>query len=249
MKNDSKYRLDDILVSRGIAANRSKAKAIIMSGIVFKGNSRLDKPGQRISADTNITIRGRSHPWVSRGGIKLAHGLDYFGVAINGCVCIDIGASTGGFTDVLLSRGAKRVYAVDSGYGQLDWGLRKDPRVIVLERINARYLTSVHVPEPVSVVTCDTSFISLTKVLPAPLELAVNGSTLLALIKPQFEAGRNQVGKGGVVRDPNVHKQVCQKIEDWLDNQTNWHVIGIEQSPIQGPSGNSEFLLMAKLSH
>ena len=240
------YRLDDLLVARGLAPNRTKANAMIMSGIVFDNDTRLNKPGHKVESNLNLSIRGQPHPWVSRGGIKLAHGLDYFEINVEGAVCLDIGASTGGFTDVLLSRGATRVYAVDSGHGQLDWGLRNDPRVIVHERTNARYLASNHVPELVTIITCDASFISLTKILPASLGLAKPGANLIALVKPQFEAERQQVGKGGVVRDPQIHGEVCQKISDWLNQQKRWRVMGVEPSPIVGPKGNVEFLIAAK---
>ncbi len=173
------------------------------------GTRRIDKPGQRLADDSEITVKGRDHPWVSRGGLKLAHGLDHFSVDPAGLVCLDLGASTGGFTDVLLARGAARVYAVDVGHGQLAWRLRQDPRVVVLERTNARDLGPAEVPEPVGLIVCDVSFIGLATALPAALALAAGDAALVALIKPQFEAGRAQVGKGGVVRDPAVHLAVC----------------------------------------
>lgn len=242
----NKYRLDELLVTRGLAPNRTKANAMIMSGIVFNDDTQLNKPGHKVESNLSLSIRGQTNPWVSRGGIKLAHGLDYFGITVEGAICLDIGASTGGFTDVLLSRGATRVYAVDSGHGQLDWRLRNDPRVIVHERTNARYLASTHVPELVTIITCDASFISLTKVLPASLKLTKPGTKLIALVKPQFEAERHQVRKGGVIRDPQIHVEVCQKISDWLSQQKGWRVMGVEPSPITGPKGNIEFLIAAK---
>ena len=248
MTNRDKSRLDDLLVIRGFATSRSQARASIMAGLVFRGETRLDKPGQRVESNINLMIRGRPHPWASRGGIKLAHALDHFKIEPRGAICLDIGASAGGFTDVLLTRGAIKVYAVDSGYGQLDWRLRNDPRVIVRERVNARYLDPNQVPERVGLIACDASFISLTKVLPAPLQRAHPGAKLIALIKPQFEAERHHVGKGGVVRDPVVHTNVCQKIEAWLGTQQSWTVLGIERSPITGPKGNVEFLIAAQLS-
>ena len=197
-----KQRLDQLLVERGLAESRARAQALIMSGAVFSGTERLDKPGRTVSADLPLDIKERDHPWVSRGGVKLAHALIHFGIEPKNCVCLDVGASTGGFTDVLLSRGATKVYAVDVGHGQLDWNLREDPRVVVLERVNARHLTRDHVPEPIGLIAVDVSFIGLELVLPAALALAAPDATLVALIKPQFEVGKGEVGKGGVVRDP-----------------------------------------------
>lgn len=191
-------------------------------------------------------MRGKPHPWVSRGGVKLAHGLDHFRLDPQGCVCLDVGASTGGFTDVLLARGATRVYAVDVGRGQLDWRLRRDQRVVVLEGVNARYLSSEHVPEPIGFMVCDASFIGLETVLPAALALAASGARLVALIKPQFEVGRGRVGKGGVVSDPALHAEVGERIANWLGARDGWRVIGVEESPIQGPKGNREFLIAAE---
>ena len=198
-----------------------------------------------IAADAPLEVRGADHPWVSRGGVKLAHALDRFGIDPTGRVCLDVGASTGGFTDVLLSRGAARVYAVDVGHGQLAWKLRQDRRVVSLEGVNARYLTTKEIPEPPELIVCDASFIGLETVLPASLALAAPGARLVALIKPQFEAGRAQVGKGGVVRDPEVHAAVCRRIEAWLGALPGWTVLGIEESPITGPEGNREFLIAA----
>jgi 23S rRNA (cytidine1920-2'-O)/16S rRNA (cytidine1409-2'-O)-methyltransferase len=191
-------------------------------------------------------VRGKEHPWVSRGGMKLAHALARFGLDPAGRVCLDIGASTGGFTDVLLARGAAKVYAVDVGHGQLDWKLRNDPRVVVLERTNARYLTTREIPEPPGFITCDASFIGLETVLPAALALAAPGAFLVALIKPQFEVGKGEVGKGGVVRDPAQHQAVCKRIGAWLAAQPGWTVLGIADSPILGPEGNREFLIAAR---
>ena len=248
MTNRPKSRLDDVLVARGLASTRSQAKASVMAGLVFQGERRLDKPGQQIELDTDLTIRGRPHPWVSRGGIKLAHALSYFNITPSGTVCLDIGASTGGFTDVLLTLGASKVYAVDTGHGQLDWRLRNDPRVIVCERVNARYLNADQVPDQVGLIVCDVSFISLTKVLSAPLQRAQPDATLVALIKPQFETDRARVGKGGVVRDPTVHNDVCDKVLGWIASQPDWKVLGLEKSPITGPRGNVEFLAAARRS-
>lgn len=215
-----------------------------MAGAVFSGERKLAKAGDLLAEDSPLEVRGRDHPWVSRGGIKLAHGLDFFGFDVSGAVALDIGSSTGGFTDVLLSRGAAKVYAVDVGTNQLAWKLRQDLRVIVLEQINARYLTSEQVPEPVDIITCDASFISLSKVLESPLKLAREGAMLVALVKPQFEAGRDEVGKGGVVRDAAVHDRVCAAAAEWAGSQ-GWRVVGLVPSPITGPEGNVEFLLGA----
>ncbi len=243
MPATSKQRIDVLLVERGLVESRSRAQALIMAGKVFAGERRIAKPGDVLAGDAAIEIRGPDHPWVSRGGIKLAHGLDHFDIDPAGKVCLDIGASTGGFTDVLLSRVAKRVYAVDVGYGQLDQRLREDDRVVVLERTNARVLGSEQIPEPIDLIACDASFIGLEIVLPASLALAAPRCALVALIKPQFEVGKGQVGKGGVVRDPALHDAVCARISDWLSAQARWHVLGIARSPITGPKGNVEFLI------
>jgi len=240
-----KRRLDQMLVERGLAPTRAKAQALILAGIVFSGERRLDKPGATFAADAPLEIRGKDHPWVSRGGVKLAHALDHFHIDPRGLVALDIGASTGGFTDVLVQRGAARVYAVDVGFGQFDWRLRNDERVVLLERVNARHLTSAQVPEPVDLVVCDASFIGLETVLPAPLALAKPRARLVALIKPQFEVGPDRVGKGGVVRDPALHREVCDRIAAWLVAQ-GWRVLGIVESPIRGPEGNVEFLVAAE---
>ncbi len=241
-----KERLDVLLVARGLAESRARARALIMAGRVFAGERRLDKPGALLPADAEIAVRGRDHPWVSRGGVKLAHALDHFAIDPEGAAAIDLGASTGGFTDVLLSRGAARVYAVDVGRGQLDWRLREDPRVVVLEGVNARYLGRDQVPEPVDLIVCDASFIGLETLLPAPLALAAPRAALIALIKPQFEAGPGNVGKGGVVRDAAVREAVCARIRAWLDGLPDWRVIGLIESPIRGARGNVEFLIAAR---
>ncbi|MFZ3485446.1 TlyA family RNA methyltransferase [Sphingomonas sp. 3-13AW] len=239
-----KIRADQLLVDRGLAESRTRAQALVMAGLVFIGDRKIEKPGQQVADDAALDVRGRDHPWVSRGGIKLAHGLDHFGWTVEGSVAIDVGSSTGGFTDVLLTRGAARVYAVDSGTNQLAWKLRQDPRVIVHEQTSARLLTPDHIPEPVDLIVCDASFIALSKVLDVPLGFARAGARLLALVKPQFEAGRAEVGKGGVVRDPEVHARVCQEVADWLTGR-GWRVEGVTPSPITGPEGNVEFLIAA----
>jgi len=216
-----------------------------MAGAVFSGERKIAKAGEMLPEDAALEVRGKDHPWVSRGGIKLDHGLTHFGFDVTGAVALDVGSSTGGFTDVLLSRGAAKVYAVDVGTNQLAWKLRQDARVVVHEQTNARTLDGSIVPEPVDVVVCDASFIGLAKVLEAPLRLAKAGAKLVALIKPQFEAGREEVGKGGVVRDPEVHQRVCTAAAAWAESQ-GWTVLGIERSPITGPEGNVEFLLGAE---
>ncbi len=217
-----------------------------MAGLVWSGDRRLDKSGAMLPAETPVEVRGRDHPWVSRGGLKLVRALDQFAIDPAGAVALDIGASTGGFTDVLLSRGAARVYAVDVGYGQLAAKLRSDPRVVLLERVNARHLTRTQVPEPVDLIVCDASFIGLEVVLPAPLALAAETAGLVALIKPQFEVGKGRVGKGGVVRDPALRREVCDRIVAWLDAQPGWRVEGLIESPILGADGNQEFLVHAR---
>ncbi len=239
-----KQRIDQLIVDRGLAESRSRAQALVMAGLVFAGERKIDKPGQQIADDAAIEVRGRDHPWVSRGGVKLAHGLDHFGWGVTEAVAIDVGSSTGGFTDVLLQRGAARVYAVDSGTNQLAWKLRQDERVIVHEQTSARLLTPDHIPEPIDLIVCDASFIGLAKVLAAPLRFAKPGARLMALIKPQFEAGRGEVGKGGVVRDPAVHARVCAEVAGWLAAQ-GWRVESVVESPITGPEGNVEFLIAA----
>jgi 23S rRNA (cytidine1920-2'-O)/16S rRNA (cytidine1409-2'-O)-methyltransferase len=216
-----------------------------MAGAVFSGERKLVKAGDMLAENAPLEVRGKDHPWVSRGGIKLDHALTHFGFDVTGALALDVGSSTGGFTDVLLTRGAAKVYAVDVGTNQLAWKLRQDPRVVVLEQVNARYLTVEQVPESVDVVVCDASFIGLAKVLEAPLTLAKTGAKLIALVKPQFEAGRDEVGKGGVIRDPAVHQRVCAEAAEWVAAR-GWRVRGLIESPITGPEGNVEFLLGAE---
>ncbi len=240
-----KVRLDALLVERELADSRTQAKALVMAGAVFSGERRLDKPGVAVSDDLPLEVRDRGHPWASRGGLKLDHALEQFTLDVNGRIVLDIGASTGGFTDVLLSRGAAKVYAVDVGHGQLAWKLRNDERVMVLERTNARDLSRELVPEPIDVIVCDASFIGLQTVLPAALELAAGEADLVALIKPQFEVGKGKVGKGGVVQDAALHQEVCDRIRDWLNGLPGWTVIGLTESPVLGPKGNREFLIAA----
>ena len=240
----SKQRADLLLVAHGLAESRTRAQALILAGNVFAGDKRVAKAGDLLADDAVLSVKGRDHPWVSRGGVKLAHGLDRFGFDVTGAIGLDVGSSTGGFTDVLLTRGAAKVYAVDVGTNQLAWKLRSDPRVVVREQTNARTLGTDIVPEAIDIIVCDASFIALAKVLEAALDLARPGAALVALVKPQFEAGRAEVGKGGVVRDPLVHRRVCDNAAQWIASR-GWTVDGIETSPITGPEGNIEFLLGA----
>ncbi|HLL59957.1 MAG TPA: TlyA family RNA methyltransferase [Allosphingosinicella sp.] len=241
----AKIRADQLVVDRGLAESRSKAQALILAGLVFSGERKIEKAGQALAEDAALEVRGREHPWVSRGGVKLAHALDHFQWDVTGAVALDVGSSTGGFTDVLLQRGASKVFAVDVGTNQLAWKLRRDPRVIVHEQTNARYLTDAVVNEPVDIIVCDASFISLAKVLDTALDFARPGGRVVALVKPQFEAEREEIGKGGVVRDPAVHERVCAAAAVWV-RSLGWSVEGIVPSPITGPEGNVEFLLAAR---
>jgi 23S rRNA (cytidine1920-2'-O)/16S rRNA (cytidine1409-2'-O)-methyltransferase len=237
-----------MLVQQGLAANLPSAQGLIMAGNVFSGGKKLDKAGQQIPEGVVLEVRSRVSPWVSRGGLKLAHGLSEFNLSTNGCICMDVGSSTGGFTDVMLANGATRVYAVDVGHGQLAWKLRSDDRVIVVEKTNARYLTSEVILDPIDFISCDVSFIGLQTLLPASLDLAIPGAHLVSLIKPQFEVARHEVGEKGVVWDSELHSAVCCKIKDWLDGLPDWTVLGLTQSPINGPEGNIEFLIAAQKS-
>lgn len=240
----TKERADQLLVLRGLAESRTRAQALILAGLAFVGDRKIDKAGQQLPVDSDIRVKGRDHPWVSRGGIKLDHALTLLGWDVAGAVAIDVGSSTGGFTDVLLSRGAARVYAVDSGTNQLAWKLRQDDRVIVHEQTSARILTPAHIPEPVDIIVCDASFIALSKVLPTPMGFAASSARLIALIKPQFEAQRHEVGKKGVVRDTAIHTRICTEVRDWLES-CGWPVADLAESPITGPEGNIEFLIAA----
>ena len=241
-----KVRADLLLVERGLVESRARAQALILAGLVFTGEARVAKAGDQLSAEAPLSLRGQDHPWVSRGGLKLAHALDYFGLLPEGRCCLDIGASTGGFTDVLLAGGAARVHAVDVGHGQLAWKLRQDPRVVVHERLNARILDGGIIPDAIEALVCDASFIGLRTVLPASLALCQPGAWAVALIKPQFEAGRAAIGSKGVVRDPAIHVEVCNLVRDWWGSLDGWSVVGIEPSPITGPEGNREFLIAAR---
>lgn len=239
-----KVRADQRLFDLGLADSRTRAQALILSGNVFDEDRRIDKAGQLIADTAILTVKGRDHPWVSRGGVKLAHGLAHFRWDVMGAIAMDVGSSTGGFTDVLLTNGAARVYAVDSGTNQLAWTLRQDSRVIVHEQTSARILTETHIPERIDLFVCDASFIGLAKVLERPLTFATPSARLMALIKPQFEVGRGQVGKGGVVRDPALHASACADVQTWIEG-LGWIVEGIVESPIKGPEGNVEFLIAA----
>ena len=244
--DSERRRLDQAMVERGLADSRSRAHALIEAGLVTIDGVAADKPSRTVAQDAEIALTGLDHPWVSRGGVKLVHALDLFGIPVAGRVALDIGASTGGFTDVLLARQAQRVYAVDVGHGQLAPRLRADPRVVVLERVNARYLTEAEVPELAGLLVSDASFIGLEVLLPACLDRAAPGADLVALIKPQFEVGPGLVGKGGVVKDPALHKATCDRIAAWLDARPGWGVRGLTESPIRGPDGNVEFLIHAR---
>ena len=236
-----KLRLDVLLVERGFQESRQKAQATIMSGLVFVNRQRVDKPGTAVARDAEIEVRGNALPYVSRGGLKLEKAMSRFPIALEGAVCADIGASTGGFTDCMLQNGAARVYAVDVGYGQLAWKLRSDPRVVCLERTNARYLTREQIPQPLDFASVDVSFISLRLILPALHELLREDGHAVCLVKPQFEAGREKVGKKGVVRDPNVHEEVLATFLQFA-KELDFTAIDLTYSPIRGPEGNIEYL-------
>ena len=229
---------------RDRAKSREQANSMLMAGTVFVNHKRIDKPGQQITKESEIDVKGKIHPWVSRGGIKLEKAILEYNLDCNSVIALDIGASTGGFTDVLLTKGAKKVYAVDVGYGQLDWKLRQDERVIVSEKTNARFLTDKIIKETLDVIVCDASFISLKKILPSSLQFLKKNGWLAALIKPQFEVGKGLVGKGGVVRDPNLHEEVTNDIKGWITSEMKMNLLGVVESPILGPSGNKEFVIV-----
>ncbi len=237
----SRKRLDLVITELGYAPSRQKAQAIIMSGQVFVNGQRLDKCGAPVAEDAKVEVRGKTLPYVSRGGLKLEKAIQTWPIRLDGVVSMDCGASTGGFTDCMLQNGAKKVYAVDVGYGQLAWKLREDPRVVCMERTNARYLTKEQVPEPLDFVSVDVSFISLGLILPALRPLLAGEAQLVCLIKPQFEAGREKVGKKGVVRDPKVHLEVLKQFQNHA-HENDLTIRGITFSPIRGPEGNIEYL-------
>lgn len=236
-----KKRLDTTLVERVLAQSRQRAQALIMAGKVLVNQQPADKPGTMVSSEDEITVRGEDMPYVSRGGLKLERALEYFAIDVSGRVCLDVGASTGGFTDCLLQHGAEKVFSVDVGYGQLAWKLRQDSRVVVIERTNIRHMSADRIPEPVDLVTIDTSFISLRIVIPAILKFMADSAGIIALIKPQFEVGKGRVGKGGVVRDPELHREVNERLCDFF-LQAGLVSRGIIPSPILGPKGNREFI-------
>ena len=240
-----KERLDVLLVNRGLAASREKAKAVIMAGIVYVDGQKEDKAGATFVDTVNIEVRGNTLKYVSRGGLKLEKAMSHFGLSLEGKVCMDVGASTGGFTDCMLQNGAVKVYSIDVGHGQLDWKLRNDPRVVCMERTNIRYVTPEDIGEPASFVSIDVSFISLTKVLTPVRELLAENGEIVCLIKPQFEAGREKVGKKGVVRDPKVHLEVIRAVMDFASS-IGFEILQLEFSPIKGPEGNIEYLLHLK---
>ena len=242
----AKTRLDVALVERGLAETRAAAQRLIMAGLVFSNDRRLDKAGASVADDAPIEVRGQPHPYVSRGGLKLEQAIEHFAIPVAGRVALDVGASTGGFTDLLLQRGAAKVYAVDVGTNQLAWKLRSDPRVVSMEKTNIRDVTRAEIPEPVDLIVCDASFIGLRTALPAALALAAPGAHLVALIKPQFEVGKGRVGKGGIVREPELHHEVVETIKAWLAAQPGWTVLGVTDSPITGADGNKEFLISAR---
>lgn len=240
-----KIRLDQLVFDLGLAESRERAKTTIMSGLVFVNGQRADKPGMQVSPDVNVEVKGTALPYVSRGGLKLEKALKVFPIDVNGKVCIDCGASTGGFTDVLLKNGAAKVYSVDVGYGQLAWSLRNDERVVNMERTNIRYISSEQIPEPLDICVMDLSFISVKLVLPAVCALLKNDAQLVCLIKPQFEAGREEVGKKGVVRDKAVHLSVIESVLSFAPT-VGMTVMGLDFSPIKGPEGNREYLCYMK---
>ena len=236
-----KQRLDIALVLRGLAESREKAKVVIMTGIVYVNNQKCDKAGTTVKPDDKIEVRGETLKYVSRGGLKLEKAMDVFGISLTDCVCADIGASTGGFTDCMLQNGAKLVYSIDVGYGQLAWKLRTDERVVNLERTNFRYVTTQQVPQPLDFASVDVSFISLSHILPVMRTLLKDNARAVCLIKPQFEAGKEKVGKKGVVSDKAVHIEVIQKIIG-LVYENSFSLLGLDYSPIKGPEGNIEYL-------
>ena len=245
-RDDPRQRADRLLVERGLVESRARAQALIAAGLVERGGVPLSKAGQLLPPDAELTVRARDHPWVSRGGVKLAHGLAHFAIDPAGLVCLDLGAATGGFTEVLLHGGAARVYAVDVGHGQLHPRLRDDPRVVCLEGVNARSLGREQVPEVPALAVCDASFISLTVLLPEPLRLLRPGGRLVALVKPQFELGPGAVDRRGVVRDVEARRRACERVGDFLAGLPGWRVVGFTESPIAGPQGNVEYLVAAQ---
>ncbi len=247
MTNNKKKRLDVLVFDKGLASSRQRASALIMAGNILVNNQPVDKPGSMVAVDAEIVNKGPDIPFVSRGGFKIEKAIQSLDLNVDGFLCLDVGASTGGFTDCLLQHGASRVYAIDVGYGQLDWKLRQDPRVVVIERTNIRYVTKELLPEPFDLISIDVSFISLKIVIPAVKQFLKNDGKILALIKPQFEVGKNQVGKGGVVKDPELHHSVIEKLSVFFSN-AGFKVGPVIPSPILGPKGNKEFIICLKMS-
>jgi len=244
-----KFKITDMLVKLELANDIKHAEALVLSGKVYANGIKVNKAGDMLNDTADITIKNpKGHSWVSRGGMKLDHGLKYFKINVKDFIAVDIGSSTGGFTDVLLNNGASKVYAVDVGYGELAWKLRQDSRVVVHERTNARYINNEIVTEQPDIIVCDASFISLKMVLPATMALAKSGTVLIALIKPQFEVQKHEVGKGGIIKDPLLHQRVCDEISTWFLEYSGWQIMGITQSPILGADGNKEFLLGGRYS-
>ena len=245
---NKKIRLDQLLIEKGIFTSRERAKAAIMSGKVFVDGNRIDKAGEKVSEESSIEYKGEKMPYVSRGGYKLAKAINEFSIDLKDKKCMDIGASTGGFTDCMLQNGAVKVYSIDVGYGQLAWKLRTDSRVVCMERTNFRYVTKAEIPEEIDFASIDVSFISLKKIIPTALDLMAPTGKIVALIKPQFEAGREKVGKKGVVRDKGTHSEVIRSIVDFLCDK-NLSILGLSYSPIKGPEGNIEYLVYFSKEH
>lgn len=245
MTSKKKERADVLLVRLGLAETQAKAASLIMAGNVLLGTKRIDKAGETLPSDAVLTLKEPPHPWVSRGGLKLVKGLKVLEMSVSGFICLDIGSSTGGFTDVLLTNGAEKVYAVDVGYGILAEKLRQNPKVVLLERTNARHLTEEQIKDPIDLLVCDASFIGLRTVLPAPMEFVRENGYMIALVKPQFEAEKRFLANG-IVTDENVRKDVCESLSDWVNAHGSWKVLNIVESPITGAEGNVEYLLIAR---
>jgi len=246
VSKSQKQRLDQLLVDRGLVKNKSRAQAIVMAGLVSSNSIKLEKPGQHVKINISLNVKGADHPWVSRGGVKLAHGLEFFKINPKNKVALDIGASTGGFSDVLLNGAAKKIFAVDVGYGQLAWKISQDERVTILDKTNARYLSREQVPDYIDLIVCDASFIGLEVILPAAMSLTARKACVVALIKPQFEVGRENVGRGGIVQDEKLHNSVINRLQNWIGSQKGWSVLGVTESPLKGKNGNKEFLIAAE---
>ena len=246
LRPTKKVRIDQLLLRKGFASSRTKARTMVMAKTIYIGGRCIIKPGILVSPNSKIQAKKTEYSWVSRGGEKLFHALNYFSFIPSGKVCLDIGASKGGFTDVLLHFNSKKVYSIDVGHRQIDEKIRKDKRVISLEKTNSRYLTKKDIPDPIDFIVCDVSFISIRKAIPAALELASPKAKLICLIKPQFELTKREIGKKGVIRDPVLHKKVCFEVTQWINSLEGWSTVGLIPSPILGSKGNKEFLLAAE---